>query len=348
MSLEETDSDSLSKRLEGESLDYNNSGEWLRVCSRKTKRNLKGRQQIKHSTIQRRIDSLDFLNDDSLETVLRRFDGMRSSFLFSKHNKSFLEGLLKSINQAFEIISDRQIGQSEIDVICLGLGNPAVHLSSLRQLVVLDLLLQSDPRMERSRTHLYDPVFKSVARNLIRKLGMQILQTNKEGCYKLVPGKFYFIMLPHCSPALLNNLLCTNWSPSILSHVVLFCNGWKEVHQELVASGESDSLRISKELSYITALESVVQIPGREYYLRWSSDNKFEEYRDFEGMRVHCFSPLEMSNLPKNIWNMPHSEETVVGTPSSNASVQNSSFYSDLIDANTVPSFVDSITNDCV
>ncbi|CAH8500729.1 unnamed protein product [Schistosoma turkestanicum] len=325
-------------------LDDSNSEEWRRVCSRKKQRQRKTAECL---SVQRPFSTLNYMDDDSLETVLRRFDGMRSSLLLSKPDRSFLEGLLKSINQAFSIISTTQIEPNKIDVICLGLGNPAVHHASLRQLVVLDLLLQFHPRMERSRTHLYDPVFKSVARALIRKLGMHVLPNNREGCYKLSPDQFYFVMLPHCSPALLNNLLCTNWSPDILSHVVLFSNGWKEVCQELIDSGASDSLGIAKELAYISALESVVRIPDKEYYLHWSSGNKLMEYRDFEGMRVQCFPPLEMDSLPKNVWSMPpYSEKTNIETSCSSTLSQSSNCYSDVIGANVVPNFIDSSADD--
>ncbi|CAH8554992.1 unnamed protein product [Schistosoma rodhaini] len=328
-------------------LDDKDSEEWLRVCSRKTKRKHKATRPAECAAIQKHIFTLDYIDDDSLETVLGRFNGIRSSLLLSKPDRTFLEGLLKSINQAFAMISNKQNEPSGIDVVCLGLGNPAVHHASLRQLVVLDLLLQLDPRMERSRTHLYDPVFKSVARALIRKLGMHILPNNKEGCYKLSPDRFYFVMLPHCAPALLNNLLFTNWSPSILSHMVLFSNGWKESRQELIASGASDSLRIAEELAYITALESVVQIPGKEYYLLWSSKNKLREYRDFEGMRVQCFSPVEMDRLPENVWNIPpYSEKTDKEISCSSTLTQSSRFFPDIIDANVVPNFIDSNTED--
>ncbi|CAI2728193.1 unnamed protein product [Schistosoma spindalis] len=327
-------------------LDDKDSEEWLRVCSRKTKRKLKATRPVGRPAIQKPNVTLDYMDDDSLETVSGRFDGIRSSLLLSKPDRNFLEGLLKSINQAFTIISNKQTEPSRIDVVCLGLGNPAVHHSSLRQLVVLDLLLQFDPRMERSRTHLYDPVFKSVARALIRKLGMHILPNNEEGCYKLSPDRFYFVMLPHCAPALLNNLLFTNWSPSILSRVVLFSNGWKEARQELIASGASDSLKIAKELAYITALESVVQSPGKEYYLLWSSRNKVKEYRDFEGMRVQCFSPVEMDSLPKSVWNIPpYSEKTDKEISCSSKLTQCSEIFSDIIDANVVPNFIDSNTD---
>ncbi|VEL31858.1 unnamed protein product [Protopolystoma xenopodis] len=60
-----------------------------------------------------------------------------------------------------------------VDILCLGLGNPAVEASSLKQLALLDLLIEQEPRLNRAGARLYDPVFRRTARRLIEYLGME-------------------------------------------------------------------------------------------------------------------------------------------------------------------------------
>ncbi|CAH8519239.1 unnamed protein product [Heterobilharzia americana] len=352
MSHQEIMSESLIKDFENVGLEEDESEGWLRICSRKTKRKSKGSKPIGHCSLTHRpggyrlpVGISHLMEDDNLESLERRFYGMRSNFLLSKPDRSFLEGLIKSISQAFSMISKEQIRPKMVDVLCLGLGNPAADRASLHQLVVLDLLLQFDTRMDRSHTQLYDPLFKSMVRALIQKLGMHIIPTNKEGCYKLASDRFHFIFLPHCAPVLINNLLYTNWSPDIISRLILFSNGWKEVRHELTTAGEKNC-RISNKLAYISALESVVQIPGKEYYMQWSSNKKLREYGDFEGMRIQCFPPEETDRLPKSVWNIPPYAKREEVNIYSDLLMHSDKFSLDLIDSKFVPYFVDTLNND--
>nr|CAH8847122.1 unnamed protein product [Trichobilharzia regenti] len=332
------------------SLEENESEGWSRVCSRKMRRKCKNVRPIRHSVVHRQNgyslhDNIsNLMEDDNLETLMQRFVGMRSNFLLSKSNKSFFDCLLHSINQAFSIISDEQIEPGMVDVLCLGLGSPAADRASLHQLVVLDLLLQFDSRLDRSRTYLYDPVFNSIVRELIQKLGMNIIPVNKQGCYKLSPDRFHFIILPHCAPSLLNNLLCTNWSPSILSRLVLFSNGWREIRQELIASGETNS-QIADKLAYITALETVVvQLPNKQYSSLGFLNNKLKEYKNFECMRVQCFPLNAINCLPKTIWNIPpYAEDKQINVPCSTSLVHDDRFSLDLISSDIIPNFIDTL-----
>lgn len=60
-------------------------------------------------------------------------------------------------------------------ILCLGLGNPAVDASSLRQLAFLSALVEASGGIFRpAKTFLYDPVLKATSRTFIRHQGFRV------------------------------------------------------------------------------------------------------------------------------------------------------------------------------
>ncbi|KAF7237825.1 hypothetical protein EG68_11141 [Paragonimus skrjabini miyazakii] len=297
----------------------------------------------------RGVVSLEEVEDD-FTTICSKFTTFRSYFVHSGTGQTFVNSLLADLRRAFPAST---LSEPEcVDVLCLGLGNPATNRASLRQLALLDLLIERDTRLARSRTRLYDPVFRCTSRQFIRGLGMQVISKNQEACYPLSPDRYHFIMLPHCAPGLLNNLLLTNWSKRLLDRMVLFSNGWREMRVEFNATGESEDV-IAQVFSCINILESILVVGDGNQVWKKRRTSKCLEEHDFEGMRIQWFRSEGLAEMPQQIWDQPpltfaaEVSQTVDSLTHSKTvripdSVDHSRFSADLIDFQTVPCFIDS------
>ncbi|KAF6776203.1 hypothetical protein AHF37_03982 [Paragonimus kellicotti] len=297
----------------------------------------------------RGVVSLEEVEDD-FTTMCSKFASFRSYFAHSGAGQAFVNSLLADLRRAFPAST---LSEPEcVDVLCLGLGNPATNRASLRQLALLDLLIERDTRLARSRTRLYDPVFRCTSRQFIRGLGMQVVSKNQEACYPLSPDRYHFIMLPHCAPGLLNNLLLTNWSKHLLDRIVLFSNGWREMIAEFNATGESEDV-IAQVFACIDILKSILVVgDGNQVWKKRRSSKCLDEH-DFEGMRIQWFRSEGLAEMPQNIWDQPPPTFVTGGSQTINSSahsktvptpdsVDRSRFYADFIDFQTMPSFIDS------
>ncbi|KAA3678572.1 uncharacterized protein DEA37_0003325 [Paragonimus westermani] len=296
-----------------------------------------------------RVVSLEEVEDD-FTTVYSKFTLFRSYFLHSGTGQNFVNSLLADLRRAFPASTLSEPGC--VDVLCLGLGNPATNRASLRQLALLDVLVERDTRFARSRTRLYDPVFRYASRQFIRGLGMQVISKNQEARYPLSPDRYHFIMLPHCAPGLLNNLLLTNWSKHLLDRIVLFSNGWRETRAEFNATGEPEDV-IAQAFACINILEPMLVVgDGNQVWKKRRTSRCLEE-RDFEGMQIQWFRSESLAEMPQNIWDQPPSTFVTEGSQAIDSlehsktvlasdSIDHSRFYADLIDFQTVPCFIDS------
>lgn len=320
---------------------------WIRaVCRRNQRSTVTGPTSIPRFSTSKWANDLhpfpwsDDFTDDDLSVLRKKFRSTRAYFIQSDTGRQFMNSLLSDLDRAFPAL-----GPKSIDVLCLGLGNPATERASLRQLAVLDLLIEKDARLTRSRTCLYDPVFRSVARQFLRDLGMQILETNEEARCTLSPDRYHFIFLPHCAPLLINNLFSVNWSPEQLQRMTLFSNGWNQMRAEFAAFGEPDSL-IATELAYLHALEQVVVVECGSPFPHRSRGEP-----DFEGLRVQWFPMHALSRLPPEVWSLPACSTSTSGTaPNYSNSIPSlftktvtskGQFYADVISHALVPTFVD-------
>lgn len=164
----------------------------------------------------------------------------------------------------------------------------------------------------------------------------QVLKTNEEACYPLNPDRYHFVILPHCAPVLLNNLLYTNWDPSILGRMILFSNSWSKVRYELSASGESDHL-IAQQLTCMRTLESVITMADQPSH---------SNAADFEGMCVQWFPVDRIARLAVTTWDRSGLADSQSSFRSEQAHLKSVStgdgFYADLIGRDVITTFVDS------
>ncbi|KAM7536947.1 hypothetical protein Aperf_G00000062774 [Anoplocephala perfoliata] len=245
--------------------------------------------------IRRKVISLP---DDSPSALRAKFGTALNCFLrpaISPNTTSLVKTVLGHLR------NHSRIQNSAAILLCLGLGNPAVNTSSLRQLAFLAALVQlSEGAFVPTKTYVYDPVLKNVAREFIRGLGFCILSSNLEGQYCLPRDQPTLVFLPHCPIALAESLIACNW------------------HQE----------RLNR-LTFLTCpleprqgLPEVPCLSHLQHYRHHESLNTNE--RDFEGLRIEWF------DLP------PGLELGPVKTASKNPTVTG-----DLLTFENISSFID-------
>lgn len=112
--------------------------------------------------------SLMVLPEDSLVALKSKLSAARNNFLRS----SFFIAVQDAIKTGLASLNGNL--KDNIKILCLGLGNPSVDRSSLRQLAFLSALVESVPQLSYKHTFLYDPVFRKTSRTFIRRQGFQV------------------------------------------------------------------------------------------------------------------------------------------------------------------------------
>ena len=110
------------------------------------------------------------LPDDSPSALQAKFASALSRFLRPISTSSLVGLVLAQLRSRFRSSATAAVGGAPL--LCLGLGNPAVDASSLRQLAFIVALVQtSEGVFSPAKTFIYDPVLKATSRDFIRSLG---------------------------------------------------------------------------------------------------------------------------------------------------------------------------------
>ncbi|CAN9513276.1 unnamed protein product [Ophioblennius macclurei] len=117
------------------------------------------------------------------------------------------------------------------ECVCYGLGSFSSCVSARFQLAMLLLLLEAG-QIALTDCIVYDPVFSSAERDVLRELGLTVLTENEEG--KRIASKPTLFFLMHCGKALYNNLLWKNWSTHCLSMVVIIGNSFSGIRERTI------------------------------------------------------------------------------------------------------------------
>ncbi|EIW69175.1 hypothetical protein TREMEDRAFT_31392 [Tremella mesenterica DSM 1558] len=110
-----------------------------------------------------------------------------------------------------------------LKVLCLGLGAPSIDRTAQIQLSLL-LALVAGLDSQHNTIEAFDPVWDEWDRRLLDRFGINALNENLCGAYRLDPGSPYLLFLPHCPRPLYESLLSTNFDPSFSRGRVLFGN----------------------------------------------------------------------------------------------------------------------------
>jgi len=106
---------------------------------------------------------------------------------------------------------------------CFGLGHIGECVTARYQFALL-LLIKDVLDIPPCKIYVNDPIFYKEEISIIEECKINVVLENLE-C-RLQCSERSFIFLPHCPKQMTNNLLFSNWSPNLLSNLVIFCNSF--------------------------------------------------------------------------------------------------------------------------
>jgi len=102
---------------------------------------------------------------------------------------------------------------TDLAILCLGLGKPFADRTAKIQLAfILELAAALAPG---SVIHTFDPVFDDGDRRVLAALNCAVIPENLRGAHVLAPDVPHLVYMPHCSKALYESVLSTNFSPRL-------------------------------------------------------------------------------------------------------------------------------------
>lgn len=103
---------------------------------------------------------------------------------------------------------------ADLSVLCLGLGRPYGDRTAKIQLAfILELTTALGAPLASIRA--FDPVFEDADARVLRSLGCEIIEENLRGQHALAPDAPHLLYMPHCSKALYESVLSTNFGPRL-------------------------------------------------------------------------------------------------------------------------------------
>lgn len=122
----------------------------------------------------------------------------------------------------------------------------------------------------------YDPAFSGAEVDILKTLGVRLLEKNTSGAFKVSSEETATLaLLPHCPKELSSNLLESNWSPRSLRRLFLVANSF-----DRICSSLPDRL-VSSEAPYVLkALPFVREAP---------IDNCYKHKDVFNDLSLHSF-----------------------------------------------------------
>jgi len=151
----------------------------------------------------------------------------------------------------------------------------------------LALLLCLKARYEPARVHVYDPAFRSEEVQILRTLGLEIIETNEEGKRVVQRDSTTLVYMPHCSRQLTNNFLYANWSDG-LSGCILIANSFSGIIDNCL---HRDVLNTA---GYILRI--------RPYVTEIRLENSFVYEEVFNDLNIHIFTRQDLLKVPADFW----------------------------------------------
>ncbi|XP_059193786.1 SRR1-like protein [Centropristis striata] len=173
----------------------------------------------------------------------------------------------------------------QLECVCYGLGSFSSCVSARFQLAMLLLLLDAG-QIPLKDCSVYDPVFSSGERDVLRELGLTVLTENEEGKRLATKPTLFYLM--HCGKALYNNLLWKNWSTQCLPLVIIIGNSFNGMKERTI------DREFKRDYGYITQAVSVCderQLPCPSRLIDVFSDTA-----------VITFPTSNLNRLPQSTW----------------------------------------------
>lgn len=177
------------------------------------------------------------------------------------------------------------MGNPEIkEIICLGLGHIGERIISRYQLALLLCLKNT----YNTTVYVHDPIFSETEKQILKTLGLLVLEDNKEGKYKVRSDAVSIFYLPHCPKQLTNNLLWINWNLN-LKNCVLIANSFTNIIEN------STKRILTESASYILNISP--------YTVELPVINTFKYFEVFNDTAIHIFPTKKLNLIPCDFWN---------------------------------------------
>ncbi|KAK0082583.1 hypothetical protein PV326_007105 [Microctonus aethiopoides] len=215
--------------------------------------------------------------DINIEQVLRQVLDAVIAIRNSPYRQILYNGLAESLSMLdVDVIPE---------IVCYGLGNFSENRSAKYQLAAL-LTMKS---RYRSRVHIYDPIFFPKEIEVLKTLGLIIIETNEEAKRKAGDNITLFYM-PHCYKGLVANCIYANWGEKI-NNCILMTNSFTEMSDDII--GDDADLR--------DAVELIRRI--NPYTSEIALEEKFDAAREaFHCTSIHIFPNELINNVPDGFW----------------------------------------------
>ncbi|GAB1866932.1 Srr1-like protein [Camponotus japonicus] len=200
--------------------------------------------------------------------------------LIEVRDTSFTKFVLSQLTDSLTILDSNGISE----IVCYGLGRFSQYRSSKCQLA---LLLCLKARHVDARVHVYDPVFCPEEVQVLRALGLEVIEVNEEGKRIVQRDKTTLVYMPHCSRQLTNNFLYANWGEG-LSNCILLANSFSGIVDSCL---HRDALNIG----YILRI--------RPYVTEIQLENSFAYEEVFNDLSIHIFTKQDLLKTPADFWN---------------------------------------------
>ncbi|KAK7934066.1 hypothetical protein WMY93_004962 [Mugilogobius chulae] len=212
----------------------------------------------------------DHLDVDKTEARLNQtVSGLRYEVFYAKWKDKLLTAAV-GIQHFLEKNGDTEVSANhgldgsppgppgQMECVCFGLGSFSSCVTARYQLAMLLLLLDA-LKIERSDCFVFDPVFSSGEKDVLKRIGLTVLTENEEGKREANKPTIFYLM--HCGKALYNNLLWKNWNKQYLTKIIIIGNSFCAMKERTI---DREFIRDYKYISQITAVckESLLPCPS--------------------------------------------------------------------------------------
>lgn len=189
----------------------------------------------------------------------------------------YLKELTKSVST---IIQHNKV----VEIVCLGLGHVGECNISRYQLA---LLLCLKDLCSPKKVLVHDPIFHTSECEILKRLGLEVIEENKEGNYIIPEDGITIVYLPHCPKQLTNNFLWSNWGPK-LQNCILICNSFASLIEN------QPNRVISETVPYIHRIST--------YISEITLNNNFKYSDIFNDTSIHYFPKENLGKVDSFFW----------------------------------------------
>lgn len=216
------------------------------------------------------------------------FRTLRNTFKFK--DTSIIKFLSKHLKKSLTTLESNDISE----IVCYGLGQFSQSRSSRYQLA---FLLYLKVRYSNARVHVYDPAFRPEEKQILRDLGLEIIERNEEGKRVLHRDRTTLVFMPHCPRELMNNFLYANWGER-LSNCILLSNSFSKIIDDVNCLREETLIRLVNYIYRIQPCVTEIQLDN----LITDEHGCSYQYA-FNSMSIHIFPKKDLLKVPTDFWN---------------------------------------------